>query len=95
MRDSSQSTHGAGNDHHRIRRVGAAGEGSVHALEIVRRGAFGQTQPPLQLLGNDRLSVIAQHHMNLMPAGIEIIEQSLSVKQTAGAGDGNDYFQRP
>jgi len=59
VRDASERAHGAGNDHHRVGRIRAAGERGVHALEIVGLRARGQAQAIRQFQGHDLLGVMA------------------------------------
>ena len=93
VRDSAKGAHAARNDDHGVRRVGAAGERRVHAFEIVHGDAGGQAQAARQLLSNDRLRIIAQDDMELVLAGIKVVEQALRIQQPAGAGNGNDDSQ--
>ena len=91
--DPAQGAHAARDDDHRVGSIGAAGEGGVHALEIVRDGPGRQAQAAGQFLGDHRRGVVAEHDMYLMLAGIEVIEQALGVKRAAGSGDGDKYSQ--
>ena len=59
----------------------------------MRLHARRKSQAFRQFFRDDLLRVIAHHHMNLVCGGIEIIEQSLCVKRTAGSGDGDKDFQ--
>ena len=94
MRDPANSAHGAGDDDHGVGRVGTAGKGCVHALEAVRGCAEGQSQPIRQLLADDRLGVLALHYMKFVLAGIQVIEQALSIERAAGASYSDEYSQR-
>jgi hypothetical protein len=55
--------------------------------------SFEQPESSRQFLGDHLLRVVTLHHMNLMRSRVEIVEQALCVKRTAGTGDGNEYFQ--
>jgi len=59
----------------------------------MRLCAARQAQTFGQLLRNNGLGVIAQHDMNFMFAAIKIVQQTLSVEQAAGPGNGNEYSQ--
>jgi hypothetical protein len=89
----AKGAHAAWDNNHGIGGIRAAGKRGVHTLEIVGGDAFGQPQAIRQFLDDDGLSIIAQNRMDLMRGAIKIVQQTLSVKQTAGAGNGNEYSQ--
>ena len=91
--DAAERAHGAGDDDHHVRRIGAAGEGGVHALQPVRFHAGRKFQTFGQFGGHDLLRVIAHHDMDLVLGRIEVVEQALRVKRAAGSGDGDKDFQ--
>ena len=82
----------AGNDHHRIRRVRAAGKRRVHAFDVVRLDAGRQAQAAGQFPGDDLRRVMAEHNVDFVRVRVEVVEQPLGVKRAAGPGDGNEYF---
>jgi len=94
VRNPSQRAHAARDNDHRVGGIGAAGKGRVHALEVVRDGARGQAQPPGQFLGNHRWRVAAQDNIDLVLAGIQVVEQPLGVERAAGSGNGDKYSQK-
>ena len=87
--DASEGAHGAGEDDHRIRGVGAAGEGRIHALELMSSDPGRHPQPPGQFLGDNRMGVLAEHDMHLMSAGNQVIEQALGVDGPTCPCDGD------
>ena len=91
--DAAQRAHGAGNHDHRVGRVRAAGERRVHALQVVRCHARWKPQAAGQFLGDHCWRVVAEHHVDLVLGGIQVVEQTLGVKRAAGSGDGDEYFQ--
>ena len=93
VRDPAERAHAARDDDHRVRSIGAARKWGVHALQIVRDRAGRQAQAAGKFLGDHRRRVAAEHDVKLVLAGIEIVEQALSVKGAAGSGDGDKYSQ--
>ena len=93
MRDASQRSHRAGNDDHRVGRIGSAGKGRVHAFESMRLDAFGEFQAAGKFFRDDLMRVMAHHDVDFVLARIEIVEQTLGVKRPAGSGDGNKNSQ--
>ena len=91
--DAADRAHRAGDDHHGVGRVRAAGKRRIHALESVRADAWRQSQAAGQFFLDDGLGIVAEHDVDFIPGGIEIIEQALSIKQPARSGDGNQYSQ--
>ena len=59
----------------------------------MRFHARWQPQTARQFLGNDLLRVVAEHDVNFVRGGIEIVEQALRVKRAASTGDGDEDFQ--
>ena len=94
VRNPAQGAHAARDDDHRVGGVGAAGEGGVHTLEIVRDGPGREAQATRKFLGDDRRGVTAKHDVNLVLARIKVIEQALGVERPAGSGDGDKYSQK-
>ena len=93
MRDPSERAHAARDDDHGIGSIGAAGERSVHALQIVRADANRKLQAVGKLLGDHHRGVLAEHDMHLVLSSVQIIEEPLGVKRAASPGDGNEYSQ--
>ena len=91
--DPAERAHAAGDDHHRIERVRAAGEGDVHAFESVLHRSRGQAQSARQLLLQDGMRVVAEDDVHLVCAGVEVVEQPLRVKRPARTRDGDDDSQ--
>ena len=87
----SQRAHRAGNDHHRVERIRAAGERHIHALQAVRLHPRRQTEAGGQFLAENDLRVIALHDVNLVRLRIEIVEQPLRIERPAGTRDGHEY----
>lgn len=56
--------------------------------------AIGNSQATRQFHRYDLLRVIAQHNMNFVLGGIQIIEQPLRVNSAGGSGNGNENFQQ-
>ena len=92
--DAAEGAHGAGQDDHRIKSIGAAGEGNVHALGGVQWHALGELQAIGQFFLHDDLPVTAGDDVNLMGLGIQPVEQPLGVNGAAGAGDGHENSHR-
>jgi hypothetical protein len=55
----------------------------------VRTDAGREPQAVGKLLGDHGRGVLAEHHVNLMLAGVKIVEEALGVKGAAGSGDGD------
>jgi hypothetical protein len=93
MSYAAKGAHAAWDNNHGIGGIRAAGKRGVHALKIVRGDAFGQPEAIRQFLGDDGLSIIAQNRVDLMGGAIQIVQQALSIQQTAGSGNGDEYSQ--
>jgi len=91
--DAPHRAHGAGNHDHHIRGIGPAGEGRVHALEIVSFHAGGEAQTVRKFLRDDHLCILAHNDVNFVLRWIEMFEQALGVTHSTGSGDGDDYSQ--
>ena len=59
----------------------------------MRLHACGETQSIRQFLTDDLLCVIAHHHMEFVRGGINVIEQTLRIKRSAGSSNGDEDFQ--
>ena len=68
--DAAKGTHCARQDHHRIKGIGAAGEGDVHALGGMQWNALGELQSIGQFLLHDDLPVAAGDDVDLMLLGV-------------------------
>ena len=88
--DAAHRAHRAGNHHHRVRRIGAAGERGVHALERVGSGAVGQAQTRGEFLRDDLSGIIAEDDVEFVLARVQVVEQALRVKRAAGSRDGDE-----
>ena len=94
MGDPAQRAHAARDDDHGVGSIGAAGEWGVHALEIVRDRAGRQPQAAGQFLRDDCRGILTEYDVDLVLAGIEVVEQPLGIKRAAGSGDGDKYSQQ-
>ena len=54
-------------------------KGALMPLQIVRLGAGWQAQAARKFLGDHRRGVAAEHNVDLVLAGVEIVEQPLGV----------------
>jgi hypothetical protein len=91
--DAAQRAHCAGDDHHHVGRIGTAGKRCIHAPDVVHFYAVGEAQTVRQFLADDLLRIVAEHDMDFVQAGVEVVEQALRVEGAAGSGDGNENFQ--
>jgi len=94
VRDAPQRAHRAGDDHHGVRRIRSAGKRGVHAVTVVGPGARGQPQAGGQFFGEDLRRIVAEHDMDVMRPRVQVVQQPLRVEGAAGAGDGDQDFQR-
>jgi len=79
--DAGHGAHGAGDHNHGVGRIGAAGEGCVHAFDGMRLDAFRRTKSAGQFHVDDLLGVVAQNDMDFRVGGVQVVEQALGVQE--------------